>query len=340
MAVSTNKYLLTDDGGTASDEHKKNMAQLQQQAKSASEKARQSYAQQSSSKGSTGSTGSTGTVTAPESSFDWGSYYAALQAEAQARANEAYEANMARIASAYNSAAGSLRSNLDSTVGRLNAARDKSLGDVNRDAEKSLREAYVNNMLTKKNLNQRLSAMGYNGGATETTMAQLANQYGNSRTGINETLNDNISDLNMTYGDNLAAAQQSYNSALANLQLQKMQLEMQAENARQNAQASSMNAYMNIDSGYLSALQNALTSQAAYQYDPSQATNDYVAGNALQAQSASQSSDYSKWLAQAQLAASQGSSTSAIRNNLFNAVSQGQLDINSLYSILKQLGAA
>ena len=254
---------------------------------------------------SKGATSSSAAIT-PEPAFDWGAYYAELQAQAQARANAAYERNMERIASAYGNAAGSLRSNYDSTVGRLNAARDKSMGDVRSDAEDSLRQAYINNMMTRKNLNQRLSAMGMNGGATETTMSSLENQYGKSRSGINETLNKNISDLDMTYGDNLASALQSYNSAKANLDLQRMQLEMQAENARQNAEASSMNAYMNIDSGYMSALKAALANQANYQYDPSQATNDFVAGNAQQAQSASQGNNYAMWMAQQLLSGGNG----------------------------------
>ena len=289
-----------------------------------------------SSKAGSGSGG--GYVAEP--AFDWGAYYAELQAQAQARANAAYERNMERIASAYGNAAGSLRGNYDSTVSRLNAARDKSMGDVRSDAEDSLRQAYINNMMTRKNLNQRLSAMGMNGGATETTMSSLENQYGKSRSGINETLNKNISNLDMTYGDNLAAALQSYNSAKANLDLQRMQLEMQAENARQNAESSSMNAYMNIDSGYMSALQAALKNQANYQYNASQATNDFVPGQAQQAASASEGANYAKYLAQAQLEASNGSNINQIRNNLFGAVSNGQLDINSLYDILNQLRAS
>ena len=269
----------------------------------------------------------------PEPEFDWPAYYAQLQAEAQARANAAYERNMERIASAYGNAAGSLKSNYDSTVGRLNAARDKSMGDVRSDAEDSLRQAYINNMMTRKNLNQRLSAMGMNGGATETTMSSLENQYGKSRSGINETLNKNISNLDMTYGDNLASALQSYNSAKANLDLQRMQLEMQAENARQNAEASSMSGAMSIDGSYMSALQAALANQGKYQYDPTQATNQYIAGNAQQAQSASQDGNsYAMWMAQQLL-------DSGISQNEANnfMISQGYTP-QTIQSIFRQLG--
>ncbi len=334
MAVS-NKNLMEADGGLASDEHRKKMAQVAQQAKAAGEKVVK--------QATTGNNGPTTTGkdkpidTTPVDTFDWSAYYAELQRQAQERANAAYERNMQRIASAYGSAADSLRGNYDSTVSRLNAARDKSMGDVRGDAEESLRQAYINNMMTKRNLNQRLSAQGYNGGATETTMSSLENQYGKSRTGINETLNKNISDLNATYGDNLASALPSYNSAKANLDLQRMQMENQAEAARQNAEASSMNAYMSIDGSYMNALQAALANQAKYQYDASQATNDFVPGQAQQAQSATEGANYAKYLAQAQLDASNGASANAIKNKLYNAVSRNELDVNSLYYILEQL---
>lgn len=293
-------------------------------------------------KGGTGSSkpSTPSNPTGTNTGFDVNAYYAQLAAEAQARADAAYQRNMERIASAYGSAASSLKGNYDSTVGRLNAAKDKSMGDVNKDAERSLREAYVNSYLEKKNLNQRLAAMGYNGGAAESTMADLANEYGNSRTGINRTLNSNISDLNQTYSDNLASALQSYNSAKANLDLQRMQMEMQAENARQNAIESSMSANFGIDSSYMSALQAALQSQGDYTYNASMATNSYNPGTVQQAQSAEDASNYAKFLAQGQLEASQGQNPATIRTNLINAYNNGQLNISTLYDVLKKLGMA
>ncbi len=276
-----------------------------------------------------------------EPAFDWAAYFAELARQKQERADAAYKRNMESIQKAYDSAFSSLKENYDSTNSRIDAARSNSMSDVSTDAEKSLRQAYINNMLTKKNLNQRLSAMGYNGGATESTMASLENEYGNSRSGINQTLNNNISNLDMSYGNNMADALQSYNTAKANLDLQKMNLEMEAEARRQAAEESfesSLMGLMGTDSSYLTALQNALASQNNYSYDTSRATNSYVPGNAQQAASALSGSNYQKWLQQALLDASNGKSTSEIRNNLFGARSSGQIDADSLYSILKQLG--
>ena len=275
--------------------------------------------------------------------FDFAAYLAELLAERQRRADEAYERNMKRIADAYNSAAANLKSNYDSTETRLGVSRDQSLSDVNKDAEDSLRQAYINNMLTKKNMGQRLSAMGYNGGAAESTMASLENNYGNSRTSIGDTLNNNINKLNMNYGDNLANALQSYNTAMSDLDQQRMQLEMQAEAQRQNALDSlysSFGGFMGgTDSAYLSALQSALSSMGNYSYTPKVATNDFVPGQAQQAASAAQGANMSKYLAQARLQRSNGATEQSIKNMLFDAVDKGDIDIYSLYNILKQLQA-
>lgn len=261
-------------------------------------------------------------------------------AELRRRADEAYNRNMARIENTYNSTAGDLRNNYDSTVNRLNEARDKSTSDVNADAEKSLQEAYINNMMNRKNLNQRLSAMGYNGGATETTMGSLDNQYGASRNGINEAVTKSLANLNQTYGDNLAGALQSYNSAMSNLGLQRMQLENAAENARNNMEASftptTDNLLMNQD--YVNALKNVVSRQGQYSFNPTQATNTFVAGNAQQAQNAAQGTNYAKLRAQAQLEAQQGKPINQIQQELFAEVNKGNLGIDSLYDILAQLG--
>lgn len=274
--------------------------------------------------------------------FDWNAYFEELARQKQERADEAYKNNMQRIADAYASVASNLKSNYDSTSERLGASRDQSLADVNKDAESALRQAYINNMMTRKNLGQRLSALGYNGGAAESTMAQLENNYGNSRTGINETLNENIAKLNQNYGDNLASALQQYNSALSDLDMQKMNLEMEAEQQRQNAMD---NFYSSVgsfatDPTYLNALQTALSNMSSYSYTPSLATNSYNPANVQQANSAANDANYAKYLAQARLDSTNGTTLKNIKNNLFNAVRSGELDINSLYSILKQLNVA
>jgi hypothetical protein len=88
---------------------------------------------------------------------------------------------------------------------------------------------------------------------------------------------------------------------------------------------------MNIDGSYMSALQAALANQNNYTYDASQATNDYVAGNALQAQSASEGNNYAKALQQAMLEAT---------DNSVNGATLAQLagyNTNTLAQLIAQL---
>lgn len=314
--------------------------------------ASKAYKTKTSGDKSGGSSGSKAQPT-PTAPVDVGGYtdfeaIARAQAEAEAArlaalrqaANEAYERNMSRIADSYNNAAGNLRSNYDSTVGRLNEARDKSLGDVNSDAEKSLQEAYINNMLTRRNLNQRLAAMGYNGGATETTMGSLENQYGASRAGINEALNKSIANLNQTYGDNLAGALQSYNSAMSNLGLQRMQLENAAENARNNLEASYRPSTENLamDQNYVNALRNVVARQGQFSFDPTKATNNFVAGNAQQAQSAATGTNFAKWLEQLQLDAQKGATVRQIEDRAYEAMERGELGLEDVANLFATLG--
>jgi hypothetical protein len=119
-----------------------------------------------------------------------------------------------------------------------------------------------------------------------------------------------------------------------------MQMELQAENALTNAETSNMSGMFGMDGSYLTALQSAMANQGGYAYNPTEATNDFVAGNVQQAQSASDGANYAKYLAQAQLDASNGASANAIKAKLFNEIRNGNLDIDTLGKILSKLGAA
>lgn len=165
-----------------------------------------------------------------------------LIAQQRAAAQNAYDNSMARLENAWNINEGALRSNLDSTLNRLKSQYDFSEGRAQSDADKSLREAYINYMMNKKNLAQGLSAMGMSGGATESSMAKLFNNYGSSRNNINTTLADNLANLLNEYQGNVSNAQQLYNSQRADAWNQRM--------AQQNSlEASLANALTNLYTG-------------------------------------------------------------------------------------------
>ena len=152
-----------------------------------------------------------------------------------------------------------LQNNLDSTLNRLKSNLDYSQGQVNDDAAKSLREAYVNYMLNKKNLAQGLSAMGISGGATESSMANMFNNYGNSRNNINTTAAQNIAKLLNEYQGNVSNANQLYNTQWGQSALQRME----QENA---LRSQVVNAINTLDLQRLAAEDNLKTGANLNQY--------------------------------------------------------------------------
>ena len=84
------------------------------------------------------------------------------------------------------------------------AAMESTINANNKAADKSLREAYVANMLSKKNLPQQLKALGVSGGASETTLADLNNTYMNNRFGIEENRNTANSQAMQAYNNGVA----------------------------------------------------------------------------------------------------------------------------------------
>lgn len=133
--------------------------------------------------GSGGSGGSSSASSAPSySGPSYGDMLAQIQAQQQAARDQAYRV-----------AAEQQRKNLDYSTGQVNNAADKAL-----------QEAYINKMMTLKNLPQTLSAQGLTGGVAESTTAGLYNNYGNSRNEIETERLDQIGALQQAYNNNMA----------------------------------------------------------------------------------------------------------------------------------------
>ena len=191
-----------------------------------------------------------------------------LQEQQRQAADATYNSNVAAMNNAYEQRSGLLKNNLDSTLKNLQTDYDASKASINNDAEKSSREAYINSMLSKKNLAQNMAAQGLSGGASETTMAGLENNYGNARNEIATTANENLGSLLDLYNKNRNSAQQAYNDQLAADALQKAQYMTQFENDRQNmlAQAydSQLSQLMSLDPSFVAAMSGYTSSQSGY----------------------------------------------------------------------------
>lgn len=207
-----------------------------------------------------------------------GRSYADEQLAAQrAIAQNAYDNNMSALNNAYNTQMNDLKDKYNFTVNQLNSSYDNSAGKINANAEESLRQAYINKMLSQKNLGQQMAAQGLTGGATETTLANMLNNYGNSRNNIETTKANNLSDLAFTRDNNLAEALRNYNSAVANADSQRMAQIMALENSLANNQISALSDYYgalsNENDNYMALLRSLIGNMGDYQWTPTEVTN-------------------------------------------------------------------
>lgn len=256
----------------------------------------------------------------------------------QAQAEAAYNRNMATLNDTYSKNASNLKSNLESTRGQLGASRDKSANDINADSESAMRQAYINNMLSRRDLQQRLTAQGMSGGASETTRASLENNYGNARNQIDTQRNASLADLDQTYNNNLAAALQQYNSQMSNLDLQKMQIQQEIENALTNFQsgyAANFSMLAPSNEAYLNALRSLQNNQSNFSYTGAVANNPYVGANVQQAQNGI-NSNYGEYLAQQLL--NNGGSPQAVKTAAYNAYRNGQMSQEDLVNFINRYG--
>lgn len=306
------------------------------------------YGQRSVSTGATRSSGSgSGSVAQNNSAANaYNALLAAYQqrqsayedylAQMRAAAQEAYDRGMNALNSAYDNQMSSLSKNLAETKNQLLNTYNRSRQNISDDAGESLKQAYINKMKSERNLGQQLSAAGLSGGATESTMAGMLNNYGNARNEINTTENKNLSNLEGNYNDNISQAMQAYNSAVANANLQKAQQAIALENALASNKISSLSDYQSMMSSqndrYLDLLKTAIANGANFTFDPTAANNTVQAMAVQQAVNPLiNNSNYAalEALANAQQAPGQSANTLSV----VNPVAQN----NYLAAILSQL---
>ena len=263
-------------------------------------------------------------------------YMQKLQESQQKAADDAYNRNVDAVNSAYAQRGQMLKNNLDATLQNLQSDYNASRDSVNSDATKSLREAYINKMQSQKNLAQNMAAQGLSGGASETTMAGLSNNYGNARNNIETTANENLGDLRRLYDTNRNSAMQAYNDQLAQDELSKAQYLIQFQNDRQNALTTAydneISKLLSLDPSYAAGLMSLADAQAAYQYTPTEANNQASAVNTTQGDGTTATRNW--YLNRARQLRQSGKSDTSIAQDL---AGQGLANTTIQY-ILSQLG--
>lgn len=222
------------------------------------------------------------------SSSSAANYYAAMLAQVQAaqdaaarRAEElarqkqeaaqaAYDKNMGYLNEAYANRSNLLQQNYNDALAQLQASYDSGARGVSQNADSAQQQAYINYMMSKRDLPQALVAQGLTGGMSESALAGMYNSYGNNRNTIDRGRNDSLATLLDTLNSNKSTALQNYNNQLSADDQQKMAYQLQLEQALANQSAEILqNKYdtlQNLDNTYtqqMLALQQAQAEAAA-----------------------------------------------------------------------------
>lgn len=223
--------------------------------------------------GSSGGGSAAASYSAPAQSNDYmNSYISQMQsamqaaqqaaAEAQSRAEEqmraAQEAQRRAREEAYQRSAAQQKANYEYGQGELNRA-----------TENALQQAYINKMMSERNLAQQLAAQGLNGGASETTTAGMLNNYNNSRNALETERQNQLASLENTYQNNMAQLenQRASGDAADLSQYQTNLANMTANNT--NNLVSLMQGYANMAASMPQLRQrfNTTTGQWEYSYE-------------------------------------------------------------------------
>ena len=193
-----------------------------------------------------------------------------LARQKQEAAQAAYDKNMGYLNEAYANRSNLLQQSYNDALAQLQASYDSGARGVNRNADSAQQQAYINYMMSKRDLPQALAAQGLTGGMSESALAGMYNSYGNNRNTIDRGWNDSLATLLDTLNSNKSTALQNYNNQLSADDQQKMAYQLQLEQALANQSAEILqNKYdtlQNLDNTYtqqMLALQQAQAEAAA-----------------------------------------------------------------------------
>jgi len=215
--------------------------------------------------------GGVGGVPGYESAYDLDALYDLLNAQLAEYNNQygslmdsllaAYGANNENLDSYYQSVLNALANNYSDTENLLRGQYGNSQQALEDDRRRALQEAYISRMMAQKQLADQLDAYGLTGGASESVMANLLNNYLNSRASVEERVQTSLKDLLQNYLSNLSNARQNYNQSLMNAEQNRLNARQSYANNLAEAQASAANYLANARSGAYENLFNALAKQ-------------------------------------------------------------------------------
>lgn len=134
---------------------------------------------------------------------------------------DAYNKMLKDLAKNNKSLLGTLDTNYNLSKDTINNNYDLTQGQTEQSAANDLRQAYINYMMSKRNIDADMARSGYTGGLSESNRARMYNSYGTNRNAISNTLAQNLAQINAnrnaalnellaTYNSNKAKQQEKY----------------------------------------------------------------------------------------------------------------------------------
>ena len=189
-----------------------------------------------SSGGSSGGSRASGTGIAGNGYMDISALYDLLNTRlAESDAN--YNSLLGNLNDTYANALNALGLNYADTEALLNGQLNKSRDELEAQRRRQLQEAYISRMMNEKSLADMLDAYGLTGGASESVMADMRNNYANNRNAVEERVQSSLRDLLMNYLNNVTTARQRYNDSLYNVENSRTSALNDAANYRSRARA-------------------------------------------------------------------------------------------------------
>lgn len=103
----------------------------------------------------------------------------------------------------------------------LDAERDRQQGILDRNLFNANQQAYITRMQAQRDMPQQLAAQGIRGGATETTLNNIYNNYLNARNAAKASYDESTGALSSNYNTNNASLGSKYAQMIADLDSEK-----------------------------------------------------------------------------------------------------------------------
>ena len=102
-----------------------------------------------------------------------------------------------------------------------------AVSNLGKSRDNALREAYITRMQSQRTVPAMLRQQGINGGASETTLANINRTYQQARNAANDSYGQNKTSLENTYNTNLATLRGNYADRLNDIQDKQAALELE-----------------------------------------------------------------------------------------------------------------